>query len=290
MREINSKIQAASHSGAVLEVIQESNSYLVRKKIYSSLDRNYEAIIKQRNFKSLVTPSYTISAIPVLEISKMDKELSVSMPFIEGLGGEQVAYKGSKTVAKNLKTALDFYLINSVSQSEDGVYPVEAVRQKILSIKENLSGKETTLPNVQVHIETLLNYCSKDLELPLGMCHGDLTLSNLKVTEDNQLTLFDFLSCDINSPLQDAAKLIQDFDFGWSFRKEKASVRIKGEIFCEHAKPSFLTTLERLFEYEMRVIEALTILRIAPYIQDHDDVTITWFNWAMTKTMQKITG
>lgn len=290
MREINHKIQAASHSGASLEVYQESSSYLVRKKIYSSLDRNYDAIIKQHNFGSLMTPSYNISSIPVLQINKTDEELSFSMPYIEGLGGEQVAYKGSKTVAKNLKTALDFYLIHSISQSKDGIYPVESIRSKIFSIRENLLLRKCRLTSAQGHIETLLDYCNKDLYLPLGECHGDLTLSNLKITENNKLILFDFLSCEINSPLQDAAKLIQDFDYGWSFRKEKCSARIKGEIFCEHAKPSFLSTLDRLFQYEMRIIEALTILRIAPYIQDEDDITITWFNWAMAKTMQKITG
>ena len=290
MREINNKIQAASHSGASLEVIQEGNAYLVQKKISSSIDKNYNSILKQRNFQPLVTPSYHILAIPVLDINKTESELCVSMPFIEGLGGEQVAYRGSKTVAKNLKMALDFYLINSFSQSDDGSYPREAIQQKILSIKEQIVGRSSIYPGIDAHIEALSNYCDKDLQLPIGDCHGDLTLSNLKVTEQNQLTLFDFLSCDINSPLQDAAKLIQDFEFGWSFRKEKESIRVKGDIFCDHAMPSFIKTLNRLFNYEMRVIEALTILRIAPYIQDNDLITVTWFNQTIAKTMQKITG
>ena len=82
MREINNKIQAASHSGASLEVIQEGDAYLVQKKISSSIDKNYNAILKQRNFKPLATPSYHILAIPVLDVNKTENELCVSMPFI----------------------------------------------------------------------------------------------------------------------------------------------------------------------------------------------------------------
>ena len=77
-------------------------------------------ILKQHDFKPLATPSYHILAIPVLDVNKTENELCVSMPFIEGLGGEQVAYKGSKAVAKNLRMALDFYLINPLSPSDNG--------------------------------------------------------------------------------------------------------------------------------------------------------------------------
>lgn len=63
------------------------------------------------------------------------------MPYIDGLGGERVAYRGSKTVAKNLKIALDFYLLNSIAKSEDGTYPVADIQKKIENIKSNLNKK-----------------------------------------------------------------------------------------------------------------------------------------------------
>ncbi|MFA0088582.1 phosphotransferase [Vibrio sp. 10N.261.51.F12] len=288
--DISSKIQASSHSGATLQVLQESGEYFVRKQIHSAIDKNLSAIQKQRRFKSIKTPSYDIIAIPVTDIDHQEDELSIMMPYIEGLGGEQVAYKGSKTVAKNLKVALDFYLINGIALSDDQLYPVDSVIDKLEQISNNLEDKWSLFPDLESHLATFKQYCNKDLLMPMGECHGDLTLSNLKVTEENQLALFDFLTCEINSPIQDAAKLIQDFEYGWSFRKEKVSVRIKGEIFCEHAMPSFLKTLDRLFFYEMRVVETLTILRIAPYIQEQDNVTIDWFNNVMKKTMRKIIG
>ncbi|WP_417500436.1 phosphotransferase family protein [Methylophaga sp.] len=286
--DINKKIQAASHSGARLRVLQDERNYLVEKSITSAIEKNFLGIKKQQRFKSLYTPTFDIRAIPVLNTEKSAEQLTITMPYIEGLGGERVAYRGSKTVAKNLKVALDFYLLNCIATSEDGSYPVSDVLGKLNSIKSNLNDKYERFPQLAEQIKIFEQFCQRDLHMPMGECHGDLTLANLKVTEENQLYLFDFLSCEINSPLQDAAKMIQDFEYGWSFRKEKESIRIKGEIFCEYAYPSFLKTLERLFWYEMRVIETLTLLRIAPYIDDQDQVTIDWFNRVMVKSMNKL--
>ncbi|TDE21632.1 phosphotransferase [Vibrio owensii] len=287
---ITQKIQAASHSGATLQVFKNIDGYFVRKKINTSIEKNHAAIQKQRFFEQITTPTYTIKAIPITDIALSQNELSITMPYIEGVGGEQVAYKSSKIVARNLKTALDFYLIKSVAASQDQPYPVDGVMEKLDQISINLTDKWHLFPNLKSHIAVLKQYCTKDLMMPMGECHGDLTLSNLKVTEENELVLFDFLTCEINSPLQDAAKLIQDFEYGWSFRKEKHSVRTKGEIFCVQAMPSFLNVLNRLFFYEMRIIETLTILRIAPYIQEQDSITIEWFNNTIKKTIHKIKG
>ncbi|GAK85503.1 hypothetical protein JCM19238_3092 [Vibrio ponticus] len=290
MHEINNKIQAASHSGAQLKIENRADGYMVKKTITDGIERNHLAALKQQAFTPISTNTYIISSIPIIEISQSKSSLNVVMPYIEGIGGEQIAYKGSKAIAKNLKSALNFYLINAVSESNDGHYPIQNVLEKIIDIKAKLNNKWSLFPDLVKHIATLENYCSKDLELPIGLCHGDLTLSNIKITQDNYLMLFDFLECDINSPLQDAAKLVQDFEYGWSFRKEKESARVKGYIFCEHAKPSFIDTLNRIYHYEMRVIEVLTILRIAPYIQENDDITINWFNRVITKSIKKITG
>ncbi|MFV0447195.1 MAG: phosphotransferase family protein [Vibrio sp.] len=286
--DINKKIQAASHSGAILRVIQNDQNYLVEKSITTSIEKNLLGIQKQQKFQCLHTPSFEVLSIPVLNTHLSQEQLTITMPYIEGLGGERVAYRGSKTVAKNLKTALDFYLLNSVAHSHDGTYPIQAIHDKLTSIQTNLNGKDTLFPQLKEQMQQFKVFCHRDLHLPIGECHGDLTLANLKVTEDNKLYLFDFLSCEINSPLQDAAKIIQDFQYGWSFRKEKESIRMKGEIFCEYAYPSFMKTLERLFWYEMRVIETLTLLRIAPYINEQDQVTIDWFNRVMTKSINKI--
>ena len=41
------------------------------------------------------------------------------MPFIEELDGEQVAYKGSKAVAKDLRMALELYLFTELKKTKN---------------------------------------------------------------------------------------------------------------------------------------------------------------------------
>ncbi|EOK5708816.1 phosphotransferase [Vibrio parahaemolyticus] len=287
MQDISQKIQQASHSGAKLEVFRDDENYFVRKIVTSDIERNHKAVLKQMNFHRINTPTYGIHAIPVVCSEKKESKLTTVMPYIDGIGGEQVAVKGTHAIAKELKSALDFYLIQLISDTEDEIYPVQDIHSKINSISKKLEERWHLFPDLKFYIKCFRSFCSEDLKLPIGKCHGDLTLSNLKITTDG-LMLFDFLECEINSPLQDAAKLIQDFDYGWSFRKEKTSIRLKGEVFCEYAKPKSLSLFERLFEYEMIVIKALTVLRIAPYIKPDDQITISWFQKTMTRINSEI--
>lgn len=287
---IEKKIQERSHSGAKLRITKEDSEYFVIKTITSAIEKNKASILKQQNFDSLFTSTYNIIAIPIVDTNYDATSVSVKMPYCEGLTGEQVAYKGSKIVANNLKTALNFYLIYGLSISDETVYPYKEIHKKIDEIESKLNSSCHLSANIFEKIKLFKEYSSHDLTLPISKCHGDLTLSNIKITDKNQIALFDFLECEINSPLQDAAKLVQDFVYGWSFRKEKQSVRLKGELFCEKAYPSFIDVLYKIYSYEMRVIEVLTLLRIAPYIKSEDRVTIDWFNKVFDKSIYKLKG
>ncbi|WP_305818604.1 hypothetical protein [Photobacterium leiognathi] len=136
---------------------------LFEKKINTNVEKNHTAIQKQHVFEQIITPTYNIKAIPVTDVTLSQDELSITMPYIEGLGGEQLAYKGSKIVGRNLKTALDFYLINSVSASEDQCYPVEGVIEKLEQISKSLANKWHLFPELKFHITALKQYCTKDL-------------------------------------------------------------------------------------------------------------------------------
>ena len=55
----------------------------------------------------------------------------------------------------------------------------------------------------------------REIILPIGICHGDLTLSNI-LCGQNQLIFIDWLDSFIDTPLIDIAKLRQDTRFYWS--------------------------------------------------------------------------
>jgi aminoglycoside/choline kinase family phosphotransferase len=58
------------------------------------------------------------------------------------------------------------------------------------------------------------------MRIPIGLCHGDLTLSNILVQEHqgDRIVLIDFLDSFIESPLADLAKLRQDLVHGWTLQ------------------------------------------------------------------------
>ena len=55
------------------------------------------------------------------------------------------------------------------------------------------------------------------MNIPVGYCHGDLTLSNILINPGNRkLYLIDFLDNFVETPLQDIVKLRQDTYFFWT--------------------------------------------------------------------------
>jgi hypothetical protein len=60
----------------------------------------------------------------------------------------------------------------------------------------------------------------KSLQIPMGFCHGDLTLSNILIQEstNDKIVLIDFLDSFLESPLSDMCKINQDLSHGWTIR------------------------------------------------------------------------
>ena len=281
---VEKKLQDQSHSGATLKVIRKENeTTLVEKIIHHDIDRNRRAIEKQRNFKTYLTSSYIIKSIPIENIEN-GKDLRIEMPYIEGIGGDVFAIHGSKQTAIELKSTLNSYLIDSLSRAEVVKFNKNIILDKINSIeKAHLS--DCICKAVGLAIIYAKKICEKELYIPILNCHGDLTLSNMIIT-NNTLYVFDFLDSFIESPLQDAAKLIQDMRFGWSFRKQNGSIKLKGQLFCETAYPNIIETFKKMYPNEMDLLEVITILRIAPYINQQDHLTHKWFN----DTIESILG
>ncbi len=96
------------------------------------------------------------------------------------------------------------------------------LRSKIESVKINIdNNKFLDINNDQ--ISKYLNYLTNNsniitkISIPIGICHGDLTLSNILIDVNHMsLYLIDFLDSFIESPLLDIVKVRQDTKYYWT--------------------------------------------------------------------------
>ncbi|GAM63814.1 hypothetical protein JCM19232_2224 [Vibrio ishigakensis] len=282
MDRINKQIQEASHSGALLTLEHRCGRFVVTKRIYAGIERAISSVEKQKLFRETTTSAYTLCSIPVLEDLKQDDYFEFTMPFIDGIGGDVITYKGNKVVADNLRVTLNSYLLDILSSGEEKAIPGKTFIDKVIDIKSKYQGDSHIVFDA---IEKVIELSDYELIFPMGSCHGDLTLSNVKVTPDNKLYLFDFLDGFLETPLQDIVKLKQDFDYGWSFRKENKNLALKGKMFCEIAYPNMIRTISRLYKKEVEILDLVNLLRIAPYINPKDNITKLWLDKALSKSI-----
>lgn len=105
--------------------------------------------------------------------------------------------------------------------------------------------------------------------LPVGECHGDLTLSNMIVASRN-VYLLDFLDSFVETPVIDLAKLRQDTKFGWSVFIDPGiaphqEMKLRQALeYLDRKIRKFIEDAGLLAWYEF--FEQLNLARIVPYL------------------------
>ena len=105
--------------------------------------------------------------------------------------------------------------------------------------------------------------------MPIGVCHGDLTLSNILFT-DSGYHFIDFLDSFIETPIQDVVKLRQDTKYAWSL------MMYTGKYNDVHIKMIFEYIDNIIYKYIKKhdwykyysVLQYINILRIVPYVKE----------------------
>jgi len=160
-----------------------------------------------------------VSSANINDIQESHKGIHVLMEYCDGLNGEGFAIHGDRASAVYLENALSALLTrnttNSVSYKVNGDPFLEKISQVIANTTS--TGLIPLLTSTREKIATLFEKY-KTVEVLIGPCHGDLTLSNMILSPSKGLVLIDFLDTYFESPLQDVAKLRQDFYYGWARR------------------------------------------------------------------------
>lgn len=116
---------------------------------------------------------------------------------------------------------------------------------------------------------TFFGILPSSVVLHVGVCHGDLTLSNIMFSLDKpQVGLIDFLDSFLESPLVDLAKLRQDTQFHWT-NSRYAGLHDRGKIHVINnwIDRQLISNFSELIDsIPYWLIEVLNYLRIAPYV------------------------
>lgn len=213
------EIEVKGHSGCSIEIVRHGKNLIIEKgtKDPKYVERLYQQALKQQ--KAQENKLQFIRIPEILNIIKNDNEMTMQMEYIysknfidnfENAGFEQIDY---------FIKAIDLFIQNEIERSPLQIVPASIVHDKFADVKkktfENSFIKDRD--DVKKIIERSEPFFSNisEIILPVGICHGDLTLSNILFNGNNYF-LIDFLDSFIESPLLDMVKIRQDTAHHWS--------------------------------------------------------------------------
>lgn len=269
------EIEVKGHSGCQIDVVSEESGIYVYK---STADPKYlkRLALQAKKQRAAAEDEYQHIRVPkIFELQENADTTIVKMQYIysknfieffEQAGFEQVDY---------LIGALEYFVEHEISKCE-----LQKVTPKIFQDKfAEIKGKCLTNPLYEGNEEILSILCRSEqvfnslseLTMPIGICHGDLTFSNI-LFNGNNYYLIDFLDSFIETPLQDIVKIRQDTQFRWSqlmYTKPYDATRLR--IVCDkidHEIHQYFTRKYQWYSDNYPVMQLMNILRILPYAKE----------------------
>lgn len=271
------EIEVKGHSGCQIDIVRENRDLFVYK---SSHDIKYlPRLVKQaEKQKKAALEEYQHVRIPQIYSLEQDSEhVSVKMEYVysrnfieyfESAGFEQIDYfikalvlyvekelKVSPVVSISTRITLEKYL---------------DVEKKVMAnslLKDDIDIKNLMSQSKQ-RFEDLAN--QPTIELPIGLCHGDLTFSNI-LFNGNNYYLIDFLDSFIESPLMDIVKIRQDSAHLWSQLMYVHSYdKLRLKIICEKIDNDIDRYFSKYDWYKnyYNIYQLMNMLRILQYAKE----------------------
>lgn len=297
------EIEVRGHSGCQIDVVNESGQIFVYK---STADPKYLRRLALQARKQQAAADVEHQHIRVPKIYDLQENADTTVikmqyvysknfiEFFEQAGFEQVDY---------LIGALEHFLEYEISKSElqevlPGVFlgKFADIRQKVESspyyqedfglpavTTDQPEGPCSKKNRLKPEIADLMNRCQQvfdslqPMTIPVGVCHGDLTFSNI-LFNGNNYYLIDFLDSFIETPLQDIVKIRQDTSYRWSqlmYTKPYDAVRLR--IVCDKIDreiDEYFSCKYPWYAANYRVMQLMNILRILPYA--HEEKVINY--------------
>lgn len=266
------KIEVIGNSGCKVKVVREDTRLFVLK---STEDMKYLVRLalqaeKQKTASSIAVPNIIIPK--VYEILRTDEKTEIRMDYV--YSQNYIDYFENAGVHE-----IDAFVEAMIAfvEQEIKVSPVSECSDDVLMAKfEDVASKVSKRPDYDDELKSLLNkarMCVKKegmLRIPIGVCHGDLTFSNILFC-GQQYCLIDFWDSFIESPLQDIVKLRQDSYFLWSclmYQEPYDALRLK--LISEYVDKRLDEHFSQYDWYKehYEVLQLMNMLRILPYAKE----------------------
>lgn len=200
------------HSGCKILLFEMDNNDIFVRKISSTLDYNKRLIVqadKQINFKSkkIKTPKVLNTGYSKEGLYYFDMEYIQGITLAEYMKSIEIG-KVRGLVEKIVEDILD-------SKSDSNEVDEDKFVNKIISLSDKLSNQNNYIVNQA--LELLKSHSWK--RFTRSSCHGDLTLENI-IVKDNQLYFIDFLDSFYDCWIMDICTLMQDVQTMWSYRMQ----------------------------------------------------------------------
>lgn len=214
------KIEVKGHSGCNIDVVRENNKLYVYKSSNNLgyLNRLELQGLKQRDAAfNMDIPGISVPIIS--EIHKTDSSVTLKMNYVYSKNFvNYFEYAGFEQIT-NFINAMCKFLIYEIRNSTMGTVKGSVLKEKFIDVKNKTLSNPVLKNDSEIIViidksEHIFNSV-KDMQMPIGKCHGDLTFSNI-LFSDNNYHLIDFLDSFVESPLLDIVKLRQDSAYLWS--------------------------------------------------------------------------
>lgn len=213
------KLDIQGHSGCDIAIVHEDNELFIHK---STHDAGYvPRLVNQANKQIAASRiEYQNIRVPkIFDVAQSDTSAVIKMEYIYSRNFiehfEQAGFEQIKYLIGAIKYFIDLEIANSTMQTVPSSILTDKMADVARKVEKNIHLKDDDEAQELVRQSTVVMNGVGNMVMPVGMCHGDLTFSNI-LFNGNNYYLIDFLDSFIESPLLDIVKIRQDTAYLWS--------------------------------------------------------------------------
>lgn len=276
------EIKVKGHSGCAIEIASEGNNLRIHKwtedpkylsRLYKQAEKQIEA--SKEEYQHIRIPH-------IFNVEKDEKHVLMNMEYVynrnfieffESAGFDQIDY---------FIKALILFLEKELKASPVQSIPTSITYEKYLDVEKKVA--ENVHLSSDEEIKKMMAKCrilfeefdrKKTIEIPVGLCHGDLTFSNI-LFNGNNYYLIDFLDSFIESPLLDIVKIRQDSAHLWSqLMYENPYDKLRLKIVCEKIDREIDAYGKQYAWYRdyYEIYQLMNLLRVLQYAKEEKVIT-----------------